>query len=53
MDLFHPRKDTNWQTGLKGRSNNLLSTGDQTHRQKQALAESEKLEEDLPSQWPP
>jgi hypothetical protein len=30
-----------------------LLTGDPSHRQKQALAESERLEEDLPSQCPP
>jgi hypothetical protein len=32
-----PIKDTIWQTGLK-KSNNLLFTGDPSHRQKQALA---------------
>jgi hypothetical protein len=31
----------------------LLFTGDPSHQQKQALAEGERLEEDLPSQWPP
>jgi hypothetical protein len=29
-----------------------LLTGDSSHQQKQALAEGERLEEDLPSQWP-
>jgi hypothetical protein len=29
-----------------------LFTGDPSHQQKQALAEGEKVEEDLPSQWP-
>jgi hypothetical protein len=29
----------------------LLPTGDLQHRQKPALAEDERLEEDLPSQW--
>jgi hypothetical protein len=36
----------------KARSNNLLSTGDPSHRQKQTLTYGERLEEDLPSQWP-
>jgi hypothetical protein len=30
-----------------------LFTGDLPHSQKQTLALGEKLEEDLPSQWPP
>jgi hypothetical protein len=34
MDLIPQSKDTNWQTGLKGRSNNLLPTGDPPHQQK-------------------
>jgi hypothetical protein len=29
-----------------------LFTGDPSHQQKQALAKGERLEEDLPSQWP-
>jgi hypothetical protein len=35
----------------KGRSNSLLFTEDPSHWQKQALAEGERLEEVLPSQW--
>jgi hypothetical protein len=31
----------------------MLFTGDPSHQQKQALAKGERLEEDLPSQWPP
>jgi hypothetical protein len=52
MDLIPPSKDIIWQTGLKRKSNNLLPMGDSSHRQKQALSEVERLEEDLPSQWP-
>jgi hypothetical protein len=52
MDVTTPSKDTIWQTGLKGRSSNLLPTGDPSHQQKQALTEDERLEEDLPRQWP-
>jgi hypothetical protein len=33
MYLIPPSKDTAWQTGLKKRSNNLLLTGDSSHRQ--------------------
>jgi hypothetical protein len=49
--LNSPLKDTVWQTGLKGSSNNLLFTRDPSHQQKEALAQGERLEEDLPSQW--
>jgi hypothetical protein len=38
MDLTPSSKDTVWQTGLKGRPNNLLFTEDPSHQQKQALA---------------
>jgi hypothetical protein len=38
MDLTPPLKDTIWQTGIKGRSNNLLLTGDPSHLQKEAMA---------------
>jgi hypothetical protein len=31
----------------------VLPTGDHSHQQKQPLAECERLEKDLPSQWPP
>jgi hypothetical protein len=30
-----------------------MLTGDPPHQQKQALAEGERLEDDLSSQWPP
>jgi hypothetical protein len=53
MDLIPLSKHTDWQTGLKGGYNNLLPTGHPPHQQKQTLAESERLEEDLPSQWSP
>jgi hypothetical protein len=38
---------------LKGRSNNLLFTGDPPYGEKQTLAYVERLDEDLPSQWSP
>jgi glutamine synthetase type III len=41
-----PIKHINWQTGLKRKTNILLHKGDIPHQQKQALAESERLEED-------
>jgi hypothetical protein len=53
MDLIPHQKTLIGTLHLKGRSNNLLPTGDPPHRQKQALAESERPEEDLSSQWPP
>jgi hypothetical protein len=53
MDSTPPSKDTTWQTGLKGRSNNLLFTGDPFNWKKQTWAYGERLEEDLPIQWPP
>jgi hypothetical protein len=52
MDLDPPSKDTIWQTGLKRKIQQSVVTGDPSHRQKQTLAEGERLE-DLPSQWPP
>jgi hypothetical protein len=51
-DLIAPSKDTIWQIGLK-KNNNLLPIGDLSHQQKQALADGERLEEDLPSHWSP
>jgi hypothetical protein len=38
MELIPPSTDTDWQIGVKGRSNNLLLTGDPCYRQKQAQA---------------
>jgi hypothetical protein len=52
MDLIPPSKDTNWQTGLERQIQQSAATGEPSHQQKQALAEGEILEEDLPSQWP-
>jgi hypothetical protein len=52
MDLIPPSKDTIWQTGLKRKIQKSAAYGRPTHQQKPALAESERLEEDLPSQWP-
>jgi hypothetical protein len=52
MDLIPPSKDTDWQTGLKRKSQQSAAYR-RLHQQKQTLAESERLEEDLPSQWPP
>jgi hypothetical protein len=49
--LNSPSEDTAWQTGLKRKTNNVLPIDDPYYQNKQALAESEWLE-DLPSQWP-
>jgi hypothetical protein len=46
-DLIPPSKDNDWQA-----PKNLLPTGDPSHQQKQSLTEGERLEEDLPTQWP-
>jgi hypothetical protein len=53
MDLIPSSKDTNWQTGLKRKIQQSAAYRNPSHQQKQALAESERLEEDLLSQWPP
>jgi hypothetical protein len=52
MALILPSKDT---THLikKEDLTYLLPKRNPYHRQKQALVEGERLEEDLPSQWPP
>jgi hypothetical protein len=51
--LNSPIKRHHFDLDQKGRSKNLVPTGDPPHQQKQALAEGKRLEEDLPSQWPP
>jgi hypothetical protein len=51
MDLIPPSKDNDWQTGLKRKIQQSAAYRRPTYPQKQALAESESLE-DLPSQWP-
>jgi hypothetical protein len=53
MDLIPPSKDNIWQTGLKRKIQQSSAYRRSIHRQKQALGEGERLEEDLPSQWPP
>jgi hypothetical protein len=53
MDLIPPSKDTNWQTELQERFNNLVPAGEPPHQKKQALAESERLKEGLPNQRHP
>jgi hypothetical protein len=50
--LNSPSKDTIWKTGLKRKIQNLLPKGDPYHQQKLALAESERLEQYIPIQWP-
>jgi hypothetical protein len=52
MEVIPTSNDIFWQTGLKRKIQKLLHTGDPSHQQKQALAEGEGLDEDLPSQWP-
>jgi hypothetical protein len=53
MDLIPPSKDTTLQTGLKRKIQQSVVYRRPSHHQKQALAEGERLEEDLPNQWPP
>jgi hypothetical protein len=52
MDLISPSKDIDWQTGLKRKSQQSAAYRRPSHRQKEALTESERLEEDSPGQWP-
>jgi hypothetical protein len=52
MDSTSQSKTSFGKLDKEGRSNNLLFTGDPSHWQKQALAYSERLGEDLPRQWP-
>jgi hypothetical protein len=52
-DSFPPSKDTVWQTGLKRKTQQSV-----VYRRLTSLIEIstgcvERLEEDLPSQWPP
>jgi hypothetical protein len=51
-DLTPTSKDTIWQTGLKRKIQKSKNRCFPSHRQKQAVAEGKRLEEDLPNQWP-
>jgi hypothetical protein len=51
--LNSPIKDTNWETRLKRKVKQSSAYRRPNHPQKQTLAENERLEENLPSQWPP
>jgi hypothetical protein len=52
MDLISPSKDTSWQTGLKKKTQQSATYRRFINRNKHWL-KSERLEEDLPNQWPP
>jgi hypothetical protein len=53
MDLIAPSKDTSWQNGLKRKIEESATYKRPTSSQKQALAESERLEDCLLRQCPP
>jgi hypothetical protein len=52
MDLISPSKETNWQTEFKRQIEQSAAYRIPTSLIEKS-AESERLEEDLPSQWPP
>jgi hypothetical protein len=52
MDLTPPSKDTIWQTGLKRKIQQSVVYKRLISLTEQGLAYGERLEEDLPTQWP-
>jgi hypothetical protein len=53
MDLIPPSKDTVWQTGLKRKIQQSAAYRRPISLTETKLAKGERLEKDLPSQWPP
>jgi hypothetical protein len=49
--LKSPIKNTDWQTGLKRKTQQSAAYRRPTSSTEKTLAESERPEEDLPSQW--